>query len=367
MGTSDAGRQLARRDQYQMIQQANMEEKEAPGFVAVLCHALNVNRSTYYRHMHGPVYGCKQQRQQPRELTKAQAVAVLDALHEPRFVDLVPAQVHTRLLDESVYLCSIRTMYRLLSRNNEVHERRRQLCHPPYAAPELLATRPNQLWSWDITKLKGPAAWSYFYLYIIIDVFSRHIVGWMVTTRESAVLAEQLISETCGNQNIDKGTLTIHADRGSAMKSKLVAELLADLGVTKTHSRPHVSNDNPYSESHFKTLKYRPDFPERFGSLQDARAHCVDFVHWYSHEHYHSGIAYHTPADVHYGRANALNASRADILEAAYAAHPERFVHGKPMPHQLPAAVWINKPKPIIIADTVVIGTGGPDALGSLI
>jgi putative transposase len=350
-----------------MIQQADTEAKEAPGFVAVLCHALNVNRATYYRHVHGPVYGCKQRRRQPRALTTAQAESVLTALHEPRFVDLAPAQVHTRLLDESIYLCSVRTMYRLLSSHDEVHERRRQLYHPAYAAPELLATRPNQLWSWDITKLKGPTTWSYFYLYMIIDVFSRHVVGWMVTTRESAALAEQLISETCQNQNIDKNSLTIHADRGSAMKSKLVAELLADLGVTKTHSRPHVSNDNPYSESHFKTLKYRPDFPARFGSLQDARAHCVDFVHWYCYEHYHSGIAYHRPADVHCGRASAINAARADALTAAYESHPERFVHGKPKPHVLPTAVWINKPKPVATTDAVATENGVLNPVASLI
>jgi len=284
-------------------------------------------------------------RRQPRALTPAQQAAVLAILHEPRFVDLAPPQVHTHLLDEATYLCSVRTMYRLLARDGEVHERRAQLRHPTYAAPELLATGPNQVWSWDITKLKGPTTWSCCYLYVILDVFSRYIVGWMITTKESAALAKQLIATTCVNQKITEDQLTIHADRGSAMKSKLVAELLADLGVTKTHSRPHVSNDNTYSESNFKTLKYRPDFPARFGCLEDARAHCYDFVAWYNHEHYHSGIAYHTPVAIHTGAASAIRAARAVTLATAYATHPERFVRGVPQPQALPAAAWTNKPK----------------------
>ncbi len=236
-------------------------------------------------------------------------------------------------------------MYRLLAERHELRERRAQLMHPRYSAPELLATAPNQLWSWDITKLKGPTTWSYFYLYVIIDVFSRCVVGWMVADRESATLAEKLIGETCERQGIVRGQLTIHADRGSSMRSKLVAQLLADLGVTKTHSRPHVSNDNPFSEAEFKTLKYRPDFPERFGCLEDARSYCVDFFTWYNDEHHHSGIGLHTPADVHYGRAQQRSEARAAVLAAAHLAHPERFVHGVPRPPALPSAVWINKPK----------------------
>ncbi len=326
-----------------MIQHV-MQTDDEPSLVAALCESLGVSRATFYRGLRGPVYGPRQPRRQPRALTVAQRAEVLAVLHEPRFVDLAPPQVYARLLDEGTWLCAIRTMYRLLSSNAEMHERRALLRHPTYAAPELLATGPNQVWSWDITKLKGPTTWSYFYLYVILDVYSRYIVGWMVTTRESAALAKQLIAETCASQGIDEDQLTLHADRGSAMKSKLVAELLADLGVTKTHSRPHVSNDNPYSEAHFKTLKYRPDFPARFGALEHARAHTVDFVAWYNHEHYHSGIAYHTPADVHAGRAAAINATRAATLMAAYAAHPERFVHGVPQPQPLPAAAWINKP-----------------------
>ena len=327
-----------------MIQHV-MQTDHEPSLVAALCESLGVSRATFYRGLRGPVYGPRQPRRQPRALTVAQRVEVLAVLHELRFVDLAPPQVYARLLDEGIWLCAIRTMYRLLSSNGEMHERRSLLRHPTYAAPELLATGPNQVWSWDITKLKGPTTWSYFYLYVILDVYSRYIVGWMVTTRESAALAKQLIAETCASQGIGEDQLTLHADRGSAMKSKLVAELLADLGVTKTHSRPHVSNDNPYSEAHFKTLKYRPDFPARFGALEHARAHTVDFVAWYNHEHYHSGIAYHTPADVHAGRAAAINATRAATLMAAYAAHPERFVHGLPQPQPLPTAAWINKPQ----------------------
>jgi putative transposase len=266
-------------------------------------------------------------------------------LHEPRFVDLAPAEVYATLLDEGLYLCSERTMYRVLAANQEVRERRNQLRHPPYAAPELLARRPNELWSWDITKLLGPAKWTYFYLYVMLDVFSRYVVGWMVAHRESATLAERFIAETCVRQSIDPGQLTIHADRGSAMTSKPVALLLANLGVTKTHARPHVSNDNPFSEAQFKTLKYRPMFPERFGSIQDARAHCHEFFTWYNTEHHHSGLGLLTPADVHHGLAEERVAARAAALAMAYAAHPERFPSGAPHPPARPVEVWINPPK----------------------
>jgi putative transposase len=256
------------------------------------------------------------------------------------------------LLDEKRYLCSERTMYRILAANQEVRERRDQLRHPPYVAPQLLATRPNQLWSWDITKLLGPAKWTYFYLYVILDVFSRYVVGWMVAHRESAILAHKLIGETCARQGIVPGELTLHADRGSSMTSKPVAFLLADLGVTKTHSRPHVSDDNPFSEAQFKTLKYRPDFPDRFGCILDARGFCRAFFPWYNTEHHHSGIGLLTPEDVHLGRAAKRVTARADVLAAAYAAHPERFVHGAPQPAAAPTAVWINPPKPLLATDT---------------
>lgn len=271
---------------------------------------------------------------------------MLDELRSERFMDDSPAQVYATLLDEGRYLASQSTMYRLLAANGEVRERRDQLRRPNYAKPELLATKPNELWSWDITKLFGPQKWTYYYLYVILDVFSRYVVGWMVAHRESAVLAEKLIGQTLAKQGIARGQLTLHADRGSSMKSKPVAFLLADLGVTKSHSRPHVSNDNPFSESQFKTMKYRPDFPDRFGCIQDARAFGQPFFGWYNDEHRHSGLGLHTPASVHYGGAGAIREHRTVVLAAAYAAHPERFVRAMPRPPSLPTAVWINPPQP---------------------
>ena len=237
-------------------------------------------------------------------------------------------------------------MYRILNEHQLVSERRNQLRHPTYTKPELLATGPNQLWSWDITKLRGPTKWTYYYLYVILDVYSRYVPGWLIAEHESARLAEHLIAETCAKQAIVPDQLTLHADRGSAMRSKPVALLLADLGVTKTHSRPYVSNDNPYSEAQFKTMKYRPGYPDRFGSIQDARAWARPFFHWYNHEHYHSGLALLTPATVHYGHAQAVLEQRQETLQAAFAAHPERFVRGAPRPPSLPSEVWINKPPP---------------------
>ena len=242
--------------------------------IAPTCSALGLPRATYYLRGRSARVSLPR-RPSPRPLSGVEQTAVLTLLHEPRFVDLAPAEVYATLLDEGAYLCSERTMYRLLAEHAEVRERREQLRHPAYAAPELLACRPNELWSWDITKLLGPTTWTYFYLYVMLDVFSRYVVGWMVAHRESAALAERFIHETCARQGIGRHQLTIHADRGPAMTSKPVAFLLADLGITKTHSRPHVSNDNPFSEAHFKTLKYRPAFPERFGSIQDARGHCT--------------------------------------------------------------------------------------------
>jgi len=266
-------------------------------------------------------------------------------LHSERFVDAAPAQVYATLLDEGVYLASERTMYRLLAATGSSRERRDQLRHPAYARPELLAERPNELWSWDITKLLGPAKWSYYYLYVILDVYSRYAVGWTLAGRESAALAERLIAETIDKQRIAAGTLTIHADRGSSMSSKPVAFLLADLGVTKTHSRPHTASDNPYSEAHFKTLKYRPGFPARFASPEQARAFCRGFFAWYNGEHRHSSIGLMTPATVHYGAAEQTYAARSAVLEAAYDEHPERFVRRRPRPPALPTATWINPPK----------------------
>jgi putative transposase len=319
-----------------------METAPTLGLTVALL-ALGLSRATYYRR--GQARPLAVRKPSPRALSAAERVTVLGVLHEPRFVDLAPAQVYAMLLDEKRYLCSERTMYRVLAENHEVRERRDQLRHPKYAAPELLATAPNQVWSWDITKLLGPAKWSYFYLYVIIDVFSRYVVGWLIADGESAALANKLIAETCARQRIQPGTLTLHADRGSSMKSKPVAFLLADLGVTKTHSRPHTSDDNPFSEAHFKTLKYRPDFPERFGCIEDSRAHCRDFFPWYNTEHHHSGIALHTPHVVHHGLVPLMDAQRQNALLEAFQAHPERFPGGPPKAPRLAPAVWINKPQ----------------------
>ena len=318
--------------------------------VRPLCHTLSLSSATYYRHLRPSSSSTSSstsgsaQRFTPRELLPAERSHVLDVLHEPRFVDLAPAEVYATLLDEGKYFCSERTMYRVLSENHEVRERRDVARHVHYTAPELLATKPNELWSWDITKLKGPAKWNWYHLYVVLDVFSRYVVGWMVAHRESATLAKRLISTSCERQGILPGQLTVHADRGSSMTSKPVALMLADLGITKTHSRPHVSNDNPYSESQFKTMKYRPDFPERFGSIEHARMHCVDFFRWYNDEHRHSGLGMLTPHDVHYGLAEMRHAHRALVLQAAYTAHPERFVRQIPAPPAIPTAAWINKP-----------------------
>ena len=310
------------------------------------CQALGVPHASYYRWRRraGAVVEAKPRPRPVRALSAAEREGVLACLHEQRFQDRSPAAVYATLLDEGRYRCSIRTMYRLLEQRGESRERRDQLVHPRYRKPELLATAPNQLWSWDITKLLGPAKWTYFHLYVILDVFSRYVTGWMVAPRESAELAKRLIEDSCAKQNIQPGELTVHADRGSAMRSKPVALLLADLGVTKTHSRPYVSNDNPYSESQFRTLKYRPDFPDRFGSIEDARAFCRRFFAWYNEEHRHSALGLMTPAMVHWGEAPLIRRQRQAVLDEAYRAHPERFVGKPPRPPELQQAVWINKP-----------------------
>ena len=322
-------------------------EEVAPGLgMALACRALGLPRASLYR-MHRPVdpdTSRPKRPASPRALSAGERQAVLDTLHSERFMDQPPAQVHAALLDEGTYLCSPRTMYRVLDSAQEVKERRNQVRRPHYVKPELLATGPNQVWSWDITKLMGPAKWTYFYLYVILDIFSRYVVGWMVAPRESAVLAERLIAETYDKQGIQKGQLTLHADRGSSMKSKPVALLLADLGVVKTHGRPQVSNDNPFSESQFKTLKYRPDFPERFGSVEHGRAFGRHFFSWYNDEHHHSALGFLTPAVVHYGLAQSVREKRRQTLVGAQAVHPERFVKGTPRPAELPPAVWINPP-----------------------
>ncbi len=324
--------------------------------VKAACQAVGRSRASHYRaHPASPAALAVQttagfepaprpRQLQPRGLNDVERKRVLDVLHSERFVDMAPAEIYATLLDEGVYLCSESTMYRLLRERGETRERRRQASHPAAVKPELVAHAPNRVWSWDITKLHGPAKWTYYYLYVALDIFSRYAVAWMVASRESATLAERMFAETIRKQRIGRGQLSVHADRGSSMASKPVAFLLADLGVTKTHSRPHVSNDNPYSEAQFKTLKYRPDFPDRFGCIEDARVFCDGFFTWYNHDHRHSGIGLHTPADVHYDRAGAVRDARANVLTSAYDLHPERFVRKHPEPPSLPGAVWINKP-----------------------
>lgn len=311
------------------------------------CKAFGISRAGLYRRrtINAAPRVVKKRSAPPRALSEPEKQDVLESLHSERFQDMAPHEVYATLLDEDRYLCSIRTMYRILEENTEIKERRNQLRHPDYKKPELLATGPNQVWSWDITKLLGPVKWSYFHLYVILDIFSRYVVGWMVAPCESATLAKQLIGETCSKQNIQKEQLTIHADRGSSMKSKPVAFLMADLGITKTHSRPHTSDDNPFSEAQFKTLKYRPDFPDRFGCIEDARQFCRAFFPWYNNEHKHTGINLLSPTDVHHGEAESIIASRQIVLNTAYALHPERFVRKMPEHKPMQQAVWINPPK----------------------
>jgi len=325
--------------------------------VAASCKALGLPRATFYRRRHGEVYGPKPPRKRsPRALSEEERQAVLDALHEPRFVDLPPAEVYAQLLDEGKHLGSIRTMYRILAANDEVRERRRQTVHPPRVTPRLRATAPNQVWTWDITKLLGPKKWTYFYLYVVLDLFSRYIVGWMLAERESASHAKRLLTETCARQGIERDSLILHQDRGAPMTSKTFAQACADLGVTKSFSRPRVSNDNPFSESNFKTLKNQPNFPGRFDGYPHARGYVEDFVDWYNNEHHHVGLGLMTPADVHHGLAEAKQLERAKVLADAFAAHPERFPHGPPKPPQLPTEAWINQPP-----DTTIVASPNPE------
>ncbi len=311
--------------------------------VAPICEALGISRASLYRR--------RRPRKEPRRATPARALSeperqeVLQVLHSERFVDSAPAQVHATLLEEGSYLCSPRTMYRLLSQSGEVRERRAQLQHPRYARPELVATGPKQVWSWDVTKLKGPVKLVYFYLYVILDIFSRYVVGWMIAEAENAGLAEQLIEQSCFKQGIAPDRLTLHADRGAPMTSKTVAQLLAELGIDKSHGRPRVSNDNPFSEALFKTAKYRPAMPERFTGVSHAREVFRGVFDWYNTQHHHSGIAYLTPAVAHHGRADEVLERRHRARMAAYLAHPDRFVNGPPQREHLPAAVWINPPE----------------------
>ncbi len=327
----------------------SVEQMAAGQSLASACAALGVSRSSLYRRRRKAGSPDPQPQQPrptpPRALDQTEKDKLRDLLDSERFQDLAPREVYACLLDEGVYYCSWRTMYRILTAYAQVRERRNQLRHPVYAKPELMATGPNQVWSWDITKLRGPSKGIYYYLYVILDIFSRYVVGWMAAEQESAALAEQMIAETCRKQGIEQGYLTIHADNGGAMTAKSLALLMADLGVGKSHSRPHVSDDNPFSEAQFKTLKYHPDYPERFGCLADVRSWGQRLLAWYNDEHHHTSLVLLTPADVHYGRAAAVLASRQVILQRAYEVHPERFVKGAPKPVPLPSAVWINPPK----------------------
>ena len=323
-----------------------MAAQELAGEVGVgpACQALGVPRATFYRR-HRPVSEHQQPRSKPaRALDEAEREAVLDELTSARFVDRSPAEVVATLLDEGRYLCSERTMYRILADSAPVRERRNQLAHPRYAKPQLVATGPNEVWSWDITKLLGPKKWTYYYLYVLLDIFSRYIVGWMVAERENSALAGRLIEESCHKQGVRPQTLTLHSDRGAPMTSKCTAQLLADLGVTRSLSRPQVSDDNPFSEAQFKTLKYHPGFPSRFAGIDEATGFCRRFFPWYNTEHRHGGLSMLTPHAVHHGQGQAVLDQRQRTLEAAWAKNPQRFVHGQPQAGDLPKAVWINPP-----------------------
>ena len=329
-----------------------VEEVAGQVGVQAACRVLGVARATLYQHRGAgePATEPGRRASSPRALSAEERQHVLDLLHNDRFLDASPAEVYATLLDENTYLCSERTMYRLLAHQGESRERRNQLRHPLYSKPELLATAPNQVWSWDITKLRGPAKWVHHYLYVILDIFSRYVVGWMLAEREAATLAEQLIAETLERFSIPPGQLTLHADRGPSMRAKPVAWLLADLGVTRTHTRPYTSSDNPYSEAQFKTLKYHPSFPGRFDSFEHARGFCRSFFLWYNHEHRHSGLALMPPEVVHFGLTEQVLQHRTEVLNAAYQAHPQRFCR-PPRPKQPPAQAWINPPREAVEHD----------------
>lgn len=329
-----------------------VKEASAKLGVSAACEALGIPRSSFYRQQWGPRYTHPRRWPRPtRALSEPQRQEVLDVLHSEAYVDKAPSQVWAALLDhEERHLCSVRTMYRVLEANGEVRERRDQLRHPNHAKPQLKACGPRQLWSWDITKLRGPEKRVFYSLYVVIDVFSRYVVGWLISERECAEVAQQLFKGTCEKEGVLPGQVTAHSDRGSPMTAKSMAELMADLGLTQSFSRPRVSNDNAYSESQFKTLKYRPEFPAQFGSLEDARAHCRRFFDWYNHEHYHSALGLLTPASVHSGEADRIREKRQKILDRSYAAHPERYVRGRPISQAPLAEVWINKPQAVEIS-----------------
>jgi putative transposase len=320
--------------------------------VTLACLVLGVARACYYRAQHGPALAraVRARAPSPLALSEAERQAIRDLLHAPQYADASPRTVYAQLLDAGRFLCSVSSFYRILRADGEAQGRRNQRTHPVYTKPELLATGACQVWSWDISKLKGPGKWEHFHLYVILDVFSRYVVGWMLAARESADLAKALIATCCEREGIERGTLTLHADRGTSMRSKPVALLLCDLGVAKSHSRPHVSDDNPYSEAQFKTLKYQPDFPQRFASIEHARAFCATFFAWYNNEHRHSGIGYMTPQAMHSGRAPQIFVARQGVLDHAFELHPERFRGCRPQPPPLPTQAGINWPKPLPVA-----------------
>jgi putative transposase len=319
------------------------------GIVAA-CAALGISRATFYRAKQ-PAQPATPRPRPARALSDEERANVLAVLNSVRFSDKAPAQVYATLLDENMFLCSIRTMYRILAAAGHVQERRNQRRHPTHTKPQLVARAPNQVWVWDITKVPGPERGVYYCLYVVLDLFSRAVVGWTIAATESAELWRAVVEDACNRHDIAPGQLTIHADRGAPMTAKSTALLYADLGITASHSRPRVSNDNAFAETAFKTFKYRPEMPERFGSLEDARGFFAKLLTWYNEQHFHSGIALLTPADVHAGTASAIVAARQRVLDAAYHAHPERFPNGTPTHHEPPAEVWINQPT----ANTVVI------------
>lgn len=313
--------------------------------VAPASRALGVARATWYRKSRRDT-GQQQPRKTPaRALSPHEREAVREVLHDERFVDRSPGEIVATLLDEQIYLCSERTMYRVLAQAGANRERRNQLRHPSYTKPELVATAPDDVWTWDITKLLGPHKWIYYYLYVILDMFSRYVAGWMVAEKENASLAGRLIEESCSKYAVRPRVLTLHSDRGAPMTAKCTAQLLADLGVTQSLSRPRVSDDNPFSEAQFKTVKYHPGFPGRFRGQPEAVDYCRSFFPWYNHEHRHAGIAMLTPADVYFGRAAATLARRQQVLDQAYEARPHRFPLGRPRVPALPEAVYINPPQ----------------------
>jgi transposase InsO family protein len=314
---------------------------------AAACKQLDVSRATYYRTLlpYRPAHTVRRPRRSPLALSADERQAVLDVLYSPEYVDVAPATAYAMLLDAGIFLASVSTLYRILRQDSATRRRRNERTHTAYAKPELLAMQPNEVWSWDITKLKGPLKAAHFQLYVILDIFSRCVVGWMIADCESDHLAEALIAQTCDKEGIVPGQLTLHADRGASMRSKLVSDLLIDLAVIKSHSRPYTSDDNPYSEAQFKTMKYRPDFPERFESLAQARSFCQTFFAWYNDDHRHSGIGYMTPAAMHTGIAPIIHRHREEVLQSAFDRHPNRFKHRQPQPPVLPTEAGINMPK----------------------